>query len=118
VDILLNDTKENRDRLARALYLVDIGKFENIQSMQFILGWTSINIGNNIELEIMTELKGVDESFEKCFEKASIAKIFNLEIPFLHINQLIQNKEAVNRPKDQIDLFEPKKLKELEKVIK
>jgi len=35
---------------------------------------------------------------------ASEADIENVNIPFLHINQLIENKKIVNRPKDQIDV--------------
>lgn len=35
---------------------------------------------------------------------ASIADIDNVNVPFLHINQLIENKKIVNRPKDQIDV--------------
>ena len=35
---------------------------------------------------------------------AAIADIDDIKIPFLHINQLIVNKKAVNRPKDQIDV--------------
>jgi len=35
---------------------------------------------------------------------ASIADIENVKIPFLHINQLIENKRTVNRLKDQIDI--------------
>lgn len=37
---------------------------------------------------------------------------WNVPVPFLHINQLIQNKKAINRPKDMIDVIE------LEKIIK
>lgn len=41
-----------------------------------------------------------------------IAEIENIQVPFLHINQLIANKKAVNRSKDQLDVIE------LEKIIK
>ncbi|TYP98506.1 hypothetical protein BC792_101163 [Sphingobacterium allocomposti] len=43
---------------------------------------------------------------------ASIADIEGVRVPFLHINQLIANKKAVNRPKDQIDV------QALEEIIK
>ena len=42
---------------------------------------------------------------------ANIAQIFDVKVPFLHINQLIKNKKATNRPKDIIDVME------LEKII-
>lgn len=34
-------------------------------------------------------------------------------IPFLHINQLIENKKAVNRPKDQLDVIELEKIRKI-----
>jgi hypothetical protein len=33
-------------------------------------------------------------------------------VPFLHINQLLANKKAGSRPKDQIDIIELEKIKE------
>jgi len=51
-------------------------------------------------------MKGLEEfSFSDCYKSAAIADIFDLKIPFLHINQLIANKKAVNRSKDQIDVI-------------
>ena len=44
---------------------------------------------------------------------ASIADLDGLLIPFLHINQLILNKKAVDRPKDQIDVLELEKIKKI-----
>ena len=48
---------------------------------------------------------------------AKIATIENIKIPFLHINHLIANKKAVNRPKDQIDVIELEKIKLLRKEM-
>ncbi|HXD77160.1 MAG TPA: hypothetical protein VN616_05095 [Puia sp.] len=36
-----------------------------------------------------------------------------IKVPFLHINQLIENKRAVNRPKDQIDVIELERIRHL-----
>jgi len=35
------------------------------------------------------------------------------QVPFLHINHLIQNKKVVNRPKDQVDVIELEKIRKL-----
>jgi hypothetical protein len=62
----------------------------------------------------MTSLKGLEEfTFDECFSLATIATIENIDVPFLHINHLIQNKKAVNRPKDQVDVMELEKIKKL-----
>jgi len=42
-------------------------------------------------------------TFDECLEMASVADIENVNFSFLPINQLIENKNIVNRPKDQID---------------
>ena len=50
-------------------------------------------------------MKGLENyTFDECLQMASIADIDNVKIPFLHINQLIENKRTVNRLKDQIDI--------------
>jgi hypothetical protein len=44
---------------------------------------------------------------------ASIADIDSVNVPFLHINQLIENKKIVNRPKDQIDVAALEQIRKL-----
>jgi hypothetical protein len=59
-------------------------------------------------------MKGLeDHSFNECLDMASIADLDGLLVPFLHINQLIANKKAVNRPKDQIDVLELEKIRKI-----
>jgi hypothetical protein len=50
-------------------------------------------------------MKGLEGyTFDECLQMASVADIEDINIPFLHINQLIENKKVINRPKDQIDI--------------
>jgi len=82
--------------------------------MEFVPGWTSFYIGHEIELDIMTSMKGIEDlTFTDCLEKASIANLNGILVPFLHINQLIANKKAVNRSKDLIDVIELEKIKKI-----
>jgi hypothetical protein len=46
-------------------------------------------------------------------ENASVSEIDGVKIPFLHINQLIENKKVINRPKDQADVQALKEIKKL-----
>ncbi len=64
-------------------------------------------------MDIMTSMKGVALSFDECLQLAPIAEIEGVKVPFLHINQLIDNKKAVNRPKDQADVAELEKIRRL-----
>ena len=63
---------------------------------------------------LLVAMKGLEEfSFSDCYAIASLAEIYNVKVPFLHINQLIANKKAVNRPKDQLDVIELERIKKL-----
>jgi hypothetical protein len=113
LDIWLEDTIPNRKNLRAVFNDLDYADLPAIETMQFIPGWSSLNVGG-IELDIMTEMKGLEGlTFEECFSKASIADLDGIKIPFLHINELILNKKAVNRPKDQIDVLELERIKKI-----
>lgn len=68
----------------------------------------------------MTGMKGIEnESFQTCYQMASISNLEGVLVPFLHINHLIANKKAVNHPKDQMDVMQLEKIKEIrEKTTK
>ena len=81
--------------------------------MKFVPGWTTFYAAG-VELDIMTEMKGIDnESFSDCYTKASLSNLEGILVPFLHINHLIANKKAVNRPKDQMDVLYLEKIKQI-----
>ena len=106
IDIWLKDTLENRQRFRNALISADIGDYPMVEHMQFIPGWTDFHLNNDLRLDILTEMQGLEGySFDESLQMASVAEIEGISIPFLHINQLIENKKAVNRPKDQIDII-------------
>lgn len=116
MDIWLKDTIENRQALRKAFLACDMGDYPMIETMQFIPGWTEFHLNNGFTLDILTEMKGLENyTFDECLQMASIADINDVKIHFLHINQLIQNKKTVNRLKDQLDvemLEEIRKLRE------
>jgi hypothetical protein len=114
IDIWIDDTEENREKLIDAFIEADMGNFPMMKTMQFIPGWTDFSLNNGLRLDIITSMKGLEEfSFEHCYSIATIAIIDDIEVPFLHINHLIINKKAVNRSKDQIDVMELEKIKQL-----
>lgn len=114
LDIWLDDTLQNRKNLRVAFKNLGYGDIPSLETMQFVPGWTSFYIGNMIELDILTSMKGLeDTTFDECLQQASVAELDDISIPFLHINQLILNKKAVSRPKDQIDVIELEKIKKI-----
>ena len=114
MDIWLEDNFANRKKFREAFAELGYGDYQSLETMQFVPGWTDFYLGYGIRLDIMTGMKGLETvSFDDAYHTASIAEIEGLKIPFLHINQLIQNKKAVNRPKDQLDVIELEKIKKL-----
>ncbi len=115
LDMWLEDSLENRKNLRQAFIELQYGDYENIETIQFIPGWTNFYIDNGIELDILTEMKGIKQTFQECLELASKAELEGVEVPFLHINHLIDNKKALNRSKDQLDVENLEKIREARK---
>ncbi len=113
IDIWIEDTLVNRKSLRKAFDEYGMGDLEPIERMQFVPGWTYFHLNNGLRLDVMVDMKGLEGfSFDECFQKATIADLNGVRVPFLQINQLIANKKAVNRPKDQVDVIY------LEKILK
>lgn len=111
IDIFIEDSIENRENLRDALKNAGIGDFENIKTMQFIAGWTDITLNFNLRLDIMTSVKGLENStFEQLLDKAYITEINDIPVYFLDYENLIKAKKAANRPKDILDIEELEKI--------
>ncbi len=114
IDVWIKDDLENRRKLRKAFVEYGLGDFELLETIEFIPGWTDFHLNNHLRMDIMTSVKGLEGyGFDKSLSYASIATIYDLEIPFLHINQLIEAKKASNRPKDKIDVIELENIKKL-----
>lgn len=111
IDIFIEDSTENRENLRAALKNAGIGDFEAIKTMQFIPGWTDITLNFNLRLDIMTSVKGLENStFEELLKRAYVAEINDIPVYFLDYESLIKAKKAANRPKDILDIEELEKI--------
>jgi len=114
MDIWIEDTKSNRRNLRKAFAAYGLGDIELLERIKFVVVWTDFYLNNGLRLDIITDMKGLDEySFDDCYSLASIAEIENVQVPFLHINHLIQNKKTVGREKDQLDVIFLERIKKL-----
>lgn len=114
MDIWLKDDLENRRALREAFLKCNMGDYPMIDYIQFVPGWTEFHLNNGLRLDIMIHMKGLEGyTFDECLQMASVATIEDVSVPFLHINQLIENKKVVNRPKDQIDVLALEQIKKL-----
>jgi len=111
-DIWIEDSVINRKNLRSALEKNEGIPFDSIERMEFVPGWSSIQLNAGLSLDIMTYLKGFPQSsFEECYTQSSIAVIYDLPLHFLHLNSLIEAKKQAGRPKDLIDIIELEKIK-------
>lgn len=118
MDIWINDTKENRKKLQKAFNELEMGDYFMMETIQFVPGWTDFRLNNGMRLDIIVKMKGLESfSFDECMSIATIADVDEIKVPVLHLNHLIANKKAVNRSKDQIDVIELEKIKELRKEM-
>jgi len=113
IDMWVKDTKPNREILRQVFISYGLGDIEALINMEFIAGWTYFHLDNGIRLDIMTSVKGLKQPFDHYHKLASIATIYDVDVPFLHINHLIDSKKSANRPKDQSDIIELEKIKKL-----
>ncbi len=118
MDIWMEDNLQNRINLRKAFKEAGMGDYFMLETLKFIPGFTDFRLNNGLRLDIMTNMKGLEGySFDACYKMATIAEIENIQIPFLHLNHLVENKKAVNRPKDQIDVIELEKVVALRKEM-
>ena len=112
IDLWLEDTLQNRKNLRAAFKEYGMGDLEPLLRIEFLPGWTYFHLNNGTRLDVMTKVKGMENyTFDECLALASVAEIYDIKIPFLHINHLLEAKKAANRPKDQLDIIELEKIK-------
>lgn len=115
VDVWIEDTIQNREKYRVAFKEYSGLDYFMMERMQIIPGWTNFNLNNGYKLDLLIHMKDLENySFDECYSMANIADIDGLLIPFLHINHLIANKKAVNRPKDQLDVYYLEKIKKIQ----
>ena len=114
IDLWIDDSLLNRQQLRLAFKEYGMDDFPSLETLQFVAERTTFRLDSILEVDIMTSVKGLENyTFNDAYQLASIADIFDLKIPFLHINQLIVSKKSTNRSKDQIDVMELEKIKKL-----
>jgi predicted nucleotidyltransferase len=112
IDILIEDTLDNRRKLRKTLHEIGIGDFPQIESRQLIPCWIDFALGPGLRLDIMTSVKGLDkEPFDELYKDSETTNIRNIPVRFIDFKHLIITKKATNRPKDQLDIDELEKIK-------
>ena len=111
IDILLEDSIENRYKLRNAFVEIGLGDLKELETMQFIAGWTEFSLEHGFTLDIMTSIKGLEnKTFNELFIASSETDIDGIPVKFIDYNNLLIAKKAANRPKDILDIEELEKI--------
>ena len=111
LDICVDNSIQNRKNLRKAFIELGIGDFEALETMQFIADWTEFNLDYGMRLDLMTNIKGLeDKSFDMLLNVATIVFLNEIPVYFIDYQNLIISKKAANRPKDILDIEELNKL--------
>lgn len=111
IDIYLDDTLENRNKIRKAFVEIGLGDIESLETMQFVAGWTEFSMDNGFRLDIMSNIKGLEnKTFDELFENAETIYIDEVLVRFIDYKNLIIAKKAANRPKDILDIEELEKI--------
>ncbi len=110
MDVFVNITKENHEKLKRVHvdFRMPMGKMISFENFQNSKDYDVFRFGGGIyHIDVLTVCKGLD--FEETY-RASIESVFEgIKIRVVHLNQLIQAKEASGRYKDLEDVKQLKK---------
>lgn len=118
MDVFFKDTLENRLKLNKALKASKLIEFPNVETMQFIPGYTDVNIGFGMRLDLMTSVKGLEDiSFDELFNNATVVEITGVKVNFIDYENLIKSKFAANRIKDILDIEELNKINSKENKL-
>lgn len=112
IDIWIKDDEKNRASFKNVL--IDLGYIDipQIKTLDYVPRSIGFVLDSGLELNGMTYLEGLEKAkFDECLKNANIAQVFDLEVPFLDINRLIESKKGTFRPKDQIDILELERIK-------
>ena len=102
IDVWINPNEENIKKMPGVLKEFGFSDAE-INEKDFRNSDNIFRIGNPpYRIDIMTEIDGV--AFNNCFTNKIIKEIDGVNINFIGFNDLIKNKKASGRKKDQLDL--------------
>jgi predicted nucleotidyltransferase len=111
INIYVEDTKENRKNLRKAFVEIGLGDIESIDTMQFVTGWTQFSLDNGFRLDIMSNIKGLENrNFNELLDAAKTLMVDDIPVKFMDYDNLIVAKKAANRPKDILDIEELEKI--------
>jgi hypothetical protein len=106
VDLWIKDTPENLDRLKIVLTENAVPGLDKVNELQLVAGFTEFKVGESgFVVDPMTSLKAFKSlDFDGCYNRAESGEFREIQFRIIHARDLLKEKEATNRPKDQSDI--------------
>lgn len=105
IDVWFKETSENRRALRKALHIAGYGDLDVIERLEFIPGWTTFRLNSGLELDLMTSLSGfAHDAFDECYARSVVDVVHDVEVRYLHRDDLLRAKRIAGRNKDLGDI--------------
>lgn len=105
MDVWLKPDNENKKRLIKSFQKTGIHP-DDLKHLDEAFDFNEVvvfHFGNNPErIDFLTKVQGVE--FSKAYERREKLKLKEMEIPVLHLDDLIVSKILANRPQDKSDV--------------
>ncbi|MBS1505370.1 MAG: hypothetical protein JSS79_01880 [Bacteroidetes bacterium] len=113
LDLWIKDDAENIQKLKQIFSEHGVAGIEKTKSLQLVAGFTQFKVGDSgFVVDPMTSLKAFSAfDFDQCYARATAGEFKGVHFKVIHANDLLKEKEATNRPKDQADILHLKELK-------
>ncbi|MEO6290490.1 MAG: hypothetical protein ABIO76_11240 [Ginsengibacter sp.] len=103
MDVWVNKTKDNYQKLVKAFALFGMPVFDMTESAFLGNEFDVWGIGiQPVRIEIMTAVKGL--AFGETYTQSQLYNEDGLQIRFIHLNHLLQAKKAAGRFRDLDDI--------------
>jgi predicted nucleotidyltransferase len=101
LDVFVDANPQNADRIVGAFREFGFD-LPQLNAESFIQPNRIVEVGREpVKLQVMTSISGV--TFEDCYNRRIDIEIDGLTVPFIGYDDLIRNKRATGRDKDQVD---------------
>ncbi len=113
LDLWIKDEPENLEKLKLVFKQSGVIGIDEVKNLQLVAEFTEFKVGESgFVVDPMTNLKAFSAyDFDQCFERAKPGEFKGIKFKVIHALDLLKEKEATNRPKDQADIDHLKDLK-------
>jgi predicted nucleotidyltransferase len=114
LDLWIKDEVENLEKLKKVFSENEVQGLEKVKSLQLVAGFTELKVGTSgFVVDPMTNLKAFNSfDFDACYQRAKEGEFKGIHFKVIHAMDLLKEKEATNRPKDQADIEHLRKFRE------